>query len=705
MHSETHTLHAEPDGRVHWADEEARQYQQFFDTFTSLPARDFDAATELKKMAGALKWRARWEPVLVREYVSEVRAWLHLAMRLHHPALFDLLLSVPGEDMFQRAWLEAFERWPLAVLRHALAWELRGSHKDEASTNCPELSRAQQQARLVDGLIAQALAQHPDWQAPLHAALLASDADATARQRFAAILQRSTPQADVAAPERWPELLRNPPWRRAQKATAQEKAAQPWLKLPARLPMPPLFVVAAHLPALRLADGGQAIGPQAVDDLLRMLMLGKPGAPWPGLAQVLPAFTPASLAEWGRALWHAWALAGASSEHKWMLIAQGTLGDADTLEALVKQIAVWPGKGFFHLAKHGLLALGEMGARPDAVGEDALRALIRFAEKGKPSLRQPARAQAEAAAARLGLSPDTLADRLVPDLGLNSAAAFRFDLGERVHTLHFDENLLPFVRDADGKRLKDLPKARVDDGDCTDTVARWKALKKAAKTLASEQIARLENALMSGRVWQRDDFERLFMQHPLLRELGRRVLWVARTPDADVLLRIAEDFTLLDADDAPVTLPAMARLSLAHPIDLDAATLARWGQLWADYGLLPPFPQLGRPVFRLGDAEIAQPVTLARCAGWELATGSVLGLLNKHGWQRLSDGAHVYGLRLPLGENVAAVLMLEEGFDIAEPHATPTQVIERFGFEGATSARQRSEALYALEGCRAGGSR
>ena len=54
-------------------------------------------------------------------------------------------------------------------------------------------------------------------------------------------------------------------------------------------------------------------------------------------------------------------------------------------------------------------------------------------------------------------------------------------------------------------------------------------------------------------------------------------------------------------------------------------------------------------------------------------------LLQK-GWQRLSDGAHVYGLRLPLGENAAAELMLAESFDIAEPHAPPTQVIERFGF-------------------------
>ena len=60
----------------------------------------------------------------------------------------------------------------------------------------------------------------------------------------------------------------------------------------------------------------------------------------------------------------------------------------------------------------------------------------------------------------------------------------------------------------------------------------------------------------------------------------------------------------------------------------------------------------------------------------------------------------MYGLRLPLGENAAAELMLAESFDIAEPHATPTQVIERFGFAGETSARQRSETLYALEGCR-----
>ena len=720
MHSAStpeHGIHAEPDGQFHWSEEDEQRYQAMTNShgypygFTDGPdfrlglARAGDAKAAHANFADMIGWWARGQLTLVRDYLPEARDLLYVATRLHHPAMFDVLLQAPGEDLLQRAWLDAFARWPLVALRHALAW--RGDMVDAAIPFAG--GRTQSKARsaklaLIDTLIAQALTAHPDWVPPLRDALAAAPVTEAELQRFDGIRAGLAGGGDTAPSEHLPELLREPPWRREKKPTAKEKAAQPWLKLPTKLPAPPLFLVPAQLPAPRLVESDLPLDADAIADLLVMLMLGKPGAPWPGLAQVLPAFTPVSLADFGRALFQAWEGAGAASEHKWMLFAQAMLGNSETLGLLVARTAGWPSRGLFYLAKYGLLTLGDMGTRSDAVGEAALRSLLRFAEKGKPSLRQPARVQLERVAAAIGMSADELADRLVPDLDLTSPEAFRFDLGERVHTLHFDENLLPFVRDADGKRLKDLPKPRADDGDCTDTVARWKAQKKVTKTLASEQIARMEQALVRGRSWTAADFTRLFRHHPLLRLLGQRLLWVAQGPDADaeaagVLLRIAEDFTLLDADDVLVTLPIGARLSLAHPLDMDAATLARWSEVWADYELLPPFPQLGRPVFRLSDAEIAQPSTLARCTGWTLATGSLLGLLQK-GWQRLSDGAHVYGLRLPLGENAAAELMLAESFDIAEPHATPTQVIERFGFTGETSARQRSEALYALEGCR-----
>ncbi len=51
-----------------------------------------------------------------------------------------------------------------------------------------------------------------------------------------------------------------------------------------------------------------------------------------------------------------------------------------------------------------------------------------------------------------------LEDRLAPDLGLDDNGSLLLDFGPRQFTVSFDETLKPFVRDASGSRLKDLPK-------------------------------------------------------------------------------------------------------------------------------------------------------------------------------------------------------------------------------------------------------
>ncbi|QTD46618.1 DUF4132 domain-containing protein [Ottowia testudinis] len=706
-------LHAQPDGQFHWTEADEQEYARMTAARSKNDAKQVDAKRlagaragpielVLKNLTGHMMAWSRNHPTLVRQYISEARAALFVAQRLHHPHLLDLLLQVPGEAMVQEAWQQAFERWPLLTLRHALAWQpthnapatggSRGHVPDNDGTRAT-----------IDRLIASALSAHPDWIAPLRTALAQ---DATTDPEAAALLERfdrlpvaPAPAADTAAPSATaeiaaalPPLLRDPPWRRAKKPTAQEKAAQPWLKVPTRLPELPLFMGPSELPPPHLSGADAGIENTALADLLTMLMLGKPDAPWPGLAQVLPAFTPASLARLGRALWRAWIAAGASPEHKWIVFAQAHLGDETAVEMLREHIAHWPSAGQFNLAKYGLAALGLMGARADAAGEQALRTLIRFAEKGKPSLRGPAREQIQRAANQLGLSPDELADRLVPDLGLTSPEDFVFTLGQRRFSLHFDEALTPFVRDAQGARLKDLPKpAATDHAD--DDAARWKALKKAAKALASEQISRLEQALITGRSWQRPDFDRLFTRHPLLRELGRRLLWttVPAGGGAGQLFRLSEEFHPVGAADEAVALPDDARLALAHPIDLSDADRTAWGQVWADYALVPPFAQLAREVFHVG----SDPASLAAhglAPGRPIATGSLLGLMQQ-GWRREGDGAHVFGLSWQPAPGARVHLDFDDGFDMMSPLQTPQQTLRTLRLEGDFSPRLASEVV------------
>ncbi len=73
-----------------------------------------------------------------------------------------------------------------------------------------------------------------------------------------------------------------------------------------------------------------------------------------------------------------------------------------------------------------------------------------------------------------------LEDRLAPDLGLDDNGSLLLDFGPRQFTVSFDETLKPFVRDASGSRLKDLPKPNKSDDElqANNAVNRYKLLKK-----------------------------------------------------------------------------------------------------------------------------------------------------------------------------------------------------------------------------------
>ena len=98
---------------------------------------------------------------------------------------------------------------------------------------------------------------------------------------------------------------------------------------------------------------------------------------------------------------------------------------------------------------------------------------------------------------------EELADRLVPDLGLDEAGTLLLDFGPRQFTVGFDEALKPYARDASGAPLKDLPKPNksADAALAEEASERWKALKQDARTLASQQILRLELAMAQRRRW------------------------------------------------------------------------------------------------------------------------------------------------------------------------------------------------------------
>ncbi|MGW1358230.1 DUF4132 domain-containing protein [Streptomyces chartreusis] len=397
--------------------------------------------------------------------------------------------------------------------------------------------------------------------------------------------------------------------------------------LPTRMPVVGAWADPALLPQILLTEGG-ALPADAVRHAVTLLALSKPGEVYPGLDVLTGSCRADSLAAFAWGLFEQWRLAGMPSKESWALHALGWLGDDETVRRLTPVLRAWPGEGAHHRAVEGLNVLATIGT------DVALLHLHGIAQR-VPFKALKVRAQEKIAevAEGLGLTAEQLGDRLVPDFGLDAGGSTVIDYGTRQFTVGFDEQLRPYVRDADGKPRKALPApAAKDDPELAPAERkRFAALKKDVRTVASDQVRRLEAAMVGQRSWTAAEFKELFVAHPLLWHLVRRLVWLSEADGEVTAFRVAEDRTFADVGDDELTLPEEASVRLAHPLHL-GEDLGAWSELFADYEILQPFPQLGRAVHTFTEDECADH-RLARFEGGTAPVGKLLGL-TKRGWER-----------------------------------------------------------------------
>jgi hypothetical protein len=390
-----------------------------------------------------------------------------------------------------------------------------------------------------------------------------------------------------------------------------------------------------------------------------MLAISKPDDPYAGIQVVKAAVDPASLAEMVWGVFERWQAAGFPNKDGWVLQALALCGDDGTVRRLAPLIRAWPGQGGHSRAVSGLRVLAQIGT------EVALMHLNGIAEKVTfKGLKAKAQETIAEVADGLGLSPEQLADRLVPDFGLDRNGSMVLDYGPRRFTVGFDEQLKPVVADEDGSRRKVLPKPAAKDDPvlAPAAYAAFSALKKDVRTIAADQIRRFEQAMVRSRRWSAAEQRALFVEHPLLWHVARRLVWATFDQAGAVTgsFRVAEDRTLADADDNEVTLADDALVGIAHPLHL-RDRLGAWSDLFADYEILQPFPQLGRDTWAL-TAEERRATVLHRLDGVVIATGRVLGLAHR-GWERgtVEDAGVSGAMYKPVTGNRVLVLELDPG--------------------------------------------
>jgi hypothetical protein len=435
---------------------------------------------------------------------------------------------------------------------------------------------------------------------------------------------------------------------------------------------PPAWAAPAFMPQLLLRGRKQALPASATALLIEALSrTGPRRAPAAGVRDALEACDPGSLAEFGWALFDRWRTSGDVSDNGWPLSQLRWTGDAETARRLG---AMTRAATFYDGYRLALNALGVLAATGSDV---ALIQLSLSAQKAKPKgLKKRARKLLDALAKERGLTPEQLADRLVPDFGLDAEGSMTLDYGPRRFTVGFDEQLRPQVIDDSGKLRKSLPKPGVkDDPELAPAAHRaFAGLKKDVRALAGEQIRRLERAMVERRRWEIGEFRELLVHHPLLWNVTRRLVWSHEEGGKTTAFRLAEDRTMADVDDDVLTLPATGVVSIAHPVHLGDDT-ATWSETFADYEILQPFPQLGRPTYTLSAEERAAG-DLTRFAGRATSAGKALGT-ERQGWVRSApeDGGVQHSLTLDVPGGPTLSIQLSPGLPAWNPAYSEDQEI------------------------------
>jgi hypothetical protein len=229
------------------------------------------------------------------------------------------------------------------------------------------------------------------------------------------------------------------------------------------------------------------------------------------------------------------------------------------------------------------------------------------------------------------------------------------------------------------------PKKTDDVTLATEAVERYKLLKKDARTIASQQLLRLEVAMCARRRWTPELFRMFLVEHPLVRHIVQRLIWgVYEVPDGGsyggtlrACFRVAEDGSFTNAEDDPFELPdgENLRIGVPHALEIPAADAAAFGQVFADYELLQPFAQIGRDTYTLSEDE-KTALKLVRWKGAKVPTGKVLGLVNK-GWRRgqAQDGGGIWAFYKPLGADKLIELHLDPGIIVGMVDEYPEQTL------------------------------
>lgn len=349
---------------------------------------------------------------------------------------------------------------------------------------------------------------------------------------------------------------------------------------------------------------------------------------------------------------------GGKPEHKYLLAVAALLGNDSLVDKIRTTTNKWIDEGRYKMAEHGVSALALQGS------DKALRWVEWYSRKyrsKKANVGAAALAALEVAAEELGITTHELGDKIVPDFDFEGLFK-HFTIGNEQYRAFIDSNFKLAFFNEDDKKLKSLPA-----GADAELKEEFKMIGKEVRDIVKSQSSRLEYYLIIQRRWTYQQWQKFFLQNPVMFIYATKILWGVYDKQGNLQQTFIcnEDTSLVNAGQEEITLDESALVGIVHPIQLDAALLQHWKQLFFDQSIETIFPQLDRKLPDMSGIDLNKTF-VTKYEGRQMAQGSIRSTLERYGWHKggTGDGGSLESMNLLYAEKQLEAVMTLEGVGV-----------------------------------------
>jgi len=288
-------------------------------------------------------------------------------------------------------------------------------------------------------------------------------------------------------------------------------------------------------------------------------------------------------------------------------------------EAMFRKV---PGLGA-RSAKVGNACVRLLGAATESEAVlqlDRLEARVRYA-----GARQRIRRALHAAADRAGLTRHDLEELSVPDLGFDGDGRWRRRFGDVTCEIEIapDERIVARWSSA-GRGCRSVPASMRRNH--ASELKEIRALVRELRRVVPAQRDRIERLLLVEREWSYEAFRERYLDHPLMRHLARRLIWIV-----DGVAACWDGARLVDSAERPVA--AAGGVALWHPLEAPAAEVQAW-RVWLHlHGVRQPFKQVHREIYFISEEDPGLSRGSGRFVGHALSQHQFAALCRQRGWR------------------------------------------------------------------------